>query len=253
MFFFSNKSILVVISSIFLVLLSGCASKEDLYVNMDASKIYEMGENFVLDNKYSKAEKAFTSLETKFPYGPYTEKAKLAKIYTLYKLDDPQDTGIALASCDRFISQYPKHKNVDYVYYMKGIINYDNNYTALYKIFNLDRGSRESEKASKAFGIFKQLLDKYPNSQYAYDAKMRMIQLREQIGGLEYLIAKFYFDDAAYASAANRAMNSINKCPQTEAARKSVVLLAKIAKKIQQPKLLAQVNQVIKANKITVK
>ncbi len=230
-------------------LLTGCA-KDPEYNKMGATQIYDMGLTAITEKKFSTAIKHFNALNSNFPYGKHTEHGKLAKIYALYKTQDYEENNDALSECDRFIKQYPKHPNVDYVYYMKGVLLFDNNFSEWYKLVNIDRSKRESEKAASSFASFKELLEKFPNSKYAYDAKLRMIYLREQIARLDYFIAKYYFDDGAYVAAVNRIAKLVKNYPQTKAARDGLLLLKQSYAKLKQPELVKLADQVIANNNL---
>ena len=109
-------------------LLPACSStpKSDIYNDMSAEQIYNKGKTAAKQKKYNIAVKDFEDLEARYPYGEYTQKAQLALIHTYYK---QEEAASALAAADRFIRLYPQHKDIDYVYYLKGIINYDENFS----------------------------------------------------------------------------------------------------------------------------
>ena len=191
---------------------------------MSAEKIYSQGKAAAKKERFAAAVKDFEALEARYPYGDYTCKAQLALIHSYYK---QEEAASALAAADRFIRMYPNHKNVDYVYYLKGIINYDENFSTAYKYFPIDRSLRDPTLARQAFDDFNTLLQRFPNSKYAINAKQRMIHLRNQLANHELYIAKHYLDKKAYIAAANRAGYIVNQFNQTEAIPNALAIMIK--------------------------
>ena len=233
-------------------LLSSCAPDKDVYADMDAKKIYEQGRDNLKKEKYHLAIKDFGELEKKYPYGDYTDKGQLFEIYALYENGGKEDLKEALKACERFIRLHPRHKHVDYAYYMRGMIGYSENFTTAFRFFPIDRSLRESSKAKETFAAFKKLLEKFPNSKYAYDAQQRMFQLKEQIANLEYHIAEDYFNHKVYVAAANRASTLVQELPDTCAASKALMLLVKVYNKMGQKDLAEQTLQIIKNNHLVI-
>jgi outer membrane protein assembly factor BamD len=217
---------------------------------MEAKEIYAQGKENLTKEKYFQAIKDFAELEKKYPYGDYTDKGQLAEIYALYQNNSKDDLEAALKACDRFIRLHPRHKHVDYAYYMRGMIYYAGNFTTAFKYFPIDRSLRESSKAKDAFAAFKKLLEKFPDSKYAYDARQRMLELREQIANLEYHIALDYYNNKVYVAAANRAGTLVTDMPETCAAHEALKLLVQIYRKMGQKELEAKTIQIIKDNNV---
>lgn len=206
------------------LVLCGCASEQEVYNKMDAQQIYEQGKAAALRKNYQQAIKDFDALEARFPYGEYTDKAQLALIHAYANSDDD---GAALAAADRFIRVHPRHPNVDFAYYMKGVIYFDENFSLAFRNLPLDRSMRTSTHAQEAFDSFKLLLEKFPNSIYAADARKRMILLREQLSDHELHITRFYVAQGADLAAANRAAYLLNQFPQTTPTKEALQIMVK--------------------------
>lgn len=195
--------ILIIINIIGLSLVVGCSTKDiDAYAGLTAKQIYDQGKNNAKVGNFSKAVKDFEALESNYPYGSYADKAKLALIHSYYNQKEYLQ---AKALADRFVRMYPNHPHVDYVYFMQGLAGYDQYYSVMYKIFNIDRSRREPNFAVQSFDDFKVLLERFPNSKYSTDAKQRMIHLRNQIAQYNLHIAEYYLSKKAYIAAVNRA------------------------------------------------
>ncbi len=211
-----------IIPLILIVLLSACNKKEDLYKNLSAQQIYERGKKADLGKNPTQAIQDFDTLEARFPYGEWSEKGQLAIIHAY---SEAGEEASALAAADRFIRMHPRHPHVDYAYYMKGVVNYNDNYSLVFRNMPLDRSMRESTYAQDGFDAFKLLLEKFPHSKYAPDARKRMIVLRDQLARHELHVAQYYVDQGADLAAANRAGYLVNLYPQTKSVPEALVIM----------------------------
>jgi len=150
---------------------------------------------------YQKAIQILSAIDSRFPYGPISHQVQLDLIYAYYKSGN-SDQGIALA--DRFLRLNPNHANVDYVYYMRALINLSTEENLFQDIAGIDRSDRDPTAARDAFNNLKTIVTEHPQSKYAADARKRMIGIKSRLAKYELAVARFYFKREAYASAANR-------------------------------------------------
>ena len=106
------------------VFIAGCATTEqfDETTGWSAGKLYSEAKDAQADGTWDKAAKLLEKLESRYPYGRYAQQAQLELGYVYWKGNEP---GSALAACDRFIKLHPNHPTVDYVYYLKGLITFN--------------------------------------------------------------------------------------------------------------------------------
>lgn len=213
-----------IIPLLLILALTGCGKKEDIYKDLSAQQIYDRGKKAACGKNYTQAIQDFDTLEARYPYGEWSEKGQLALIHAY---SEAGEEASALAAADRFIRMHPRHPNVDYAYYMKGVVNYNDNFSLVFRNMPLDRSLRESTYAQDGFDSFKTLLEKFPNSKFAPDARKRMILLREQLADHELHIAEYYAKQGADLAAANRAGYLINQYPQTYAVPKALIIMQK--------------------------
>mgnify|MGYP003385066788 CR=1 FL=1 len=155
-----------------------------------------------LDNGlYQKAIQILSAIDSRFPFGPISHQVQLDLIYAYYKVGDSAQ-GIALA--DRFLRLNPSNPNVDYVYYMRALINISTEDNLFQDIAGIDRSDRDPTASRNAFSDFKKIITTYPESKYAADSRKRMIQIKSRLAKYELAVARFYLKREAYASAANR-------------------------------------------------
>ncbi|MEE4360914.1 MAG: outer membrane protein assembly factor BamD, partial [Pseudomonadales bacterium] len=138
-------------------------------------QIYQAAQRSLRSSNYQDAIAQFQALEARFPFGRYAEQAQLELIYAYYKGFQPE---AARSAADRFIRLHPQHPNVDYAFYLKGLAAYEQDRSFLDRFFPTDQASRDIGAARDSFADFSQLLARYPDSEYAPDARQRMVYLR---------------------------------------------------------------------------
>ncbi len=227
------RLIIVVVAGLSIVV--GCSTKDvDVYAGLTAQQIYSQGKKNAKAGKFSVAVKDFEALESNYPYGNYSDKAKLGLMHAYHSQKEYLQ---AKALAERFIRMYPNHPNVDYVYFMQGLAGYDQYYTTMYKMFNIDRERREPNFAIQSFDDFKMLLEKFPASKYAVDAKQRMVHLRNQLSLYHLYIAEYYLAKKAYLAAANRANLIVTDFDETPALKGALEIMAQSYRSLNIPEL----------------
>ena len=213
------------------LLMSSCSSLEDQTKDWTAEKFYQEAKQRLNDGNYEESIKLFELLQGRYPYGRYAEQARLEIAYAQYKNDEP---ALALASCDRFIRQYPTHPNVDYAYYLKGIVNFHGQRS----FFNWllgggdDLHDRDPKATRESYDAFKELVQRFPNSRYADDARARLSYLFETMARYEVSVAQFYFDHGAYVAAVNRTKYTLENYQRTPATEDALGIQAMAYKKM---------------------
>lgn len=186
---------------------------------MTPDQIFSQGQKHMEKEDYADAIKDFEALEARDPYGPYSHEAQLSLMTAYYKRNE---SALALGAADRFIRMNPRDPKVDYAYYLKGLVNFDLNTTFLYQHLPLDRSARDPTSAQDAFDAFKELVERFPNSEYVSDARQRMIYLRNQMAQHELWVIEYYMKRGAYLSAANRANYIVKNFERTSAIPKAL-------------------------------
>ena len=163
-------------------------------------------------------------MEARYPYGRFAQQARLDVAYCYWKNNERAS---ALAAADRFIKLYPNHANVDYAYYLKGLINFNEQSGILSFIDSPDMTERDSKGTREAFEAFKELVTRFPDSKYAEDARLRMRYLVNSLAQYEVHVARYYMKRGAYVAAANRAQFAVKNYPQAPALEEAVFIMVK--------------------------
>lgn len=194
---------------------------------------------------YDRAIELFEKLESRYPFGTYAQQAQMEIAYAYYRQDDqPQ----ALAAVERFIKLHPDHPNVDYMYYLRGLINFNGQKSIFDFISHQDPTERDPKAAREAFDAFKQLTEKFPNSKYAPDAAARMVYLVNAMAQYDVHVANYYYRRGAYLAAANRAQDAIKNYQGAPAVEQALYLLMKSYDALNLPKLRDDAERVLKTN-----
>ncbi|OUD12527.1 outer membrane protein assembly factor BamD [Thioflexithrix psekupsensis] len=239
-----NKNFFLLLFSLFL--LTACATDpKEHTAGWDADQLYEEAKKALKDDDYRTAIRYYELLEARHPFGPYAQQALLESIYAYYKHNEPES---AIVTADRFIQQYPRHPNIDYVYYMKGLVNFEMNQGLFDRFLPLDKSQRDQTVAMNSFRDFAELLQRFPQSRYAEDAEKRMLYLRNSAAQYELNVAEFYMVRGAYLAAANRAKNVIEGFQRTPAVPDALALMVKAYRILQLDDLANQSLQVLQLN-----
>ncbi len=181
------------------------------FENQSAQELYVGAQQAASKQQYSAAIKKYEALETMYPFNEYAEKASLLLISAYYESGEYPS---AAASAERFIHLYPRAKNVDYAYYMKGLANFQQFRGGLASLFPLDESWRDPGTQVQAYTDFSTLFQKFPNSKYKPNALQRMIYLRNNLAKKELNIAEYYYERKKFVAARERANYLIKTYPQ---------------------------------------
>ena len=161
------------------------------------------------------AAKKFNEAETLFPQSTWAPKSALMAAYSYYVQDYYGD---AIAELERFVEVYPLHKNVDYAYYLLGICYYE-------QIVDEKKDLKAIREAEKKF-IF--VLEKYPNTEYAVDAKFKIDLINDILASKEMYLGRYYFDKKKWIPAINRFRVVIDKYDTTIYAEEALHRLVEV-------------------------
>jgi len=230
------------------VLVSGCGllpEAKDETVGWSASKLYAEAKDSQSDGGWDKAAKYLEKLEARFPYGRYAQQAQLELGYVYWKAGE---VGSALAACDRFIKLHPNHPAVDYVYYLKGLVNFNEDLGLIGYISTQDPSERDPKAAREAFDALRELVVRFPNSKYTPDAILRMNYLVNALASQEVHVARYYVKRGAYIAAANRAQYAVKTYPNAPAVEEAMFLLVTAYDKLGMNDLRDDADRVLRQN-----
>ena len=226
--------------------LVACSSiKEDRTVGWSADQLYQSAKEEMESGNYRTASDHYSKLLARYPYGQKAQQAALDLAYSYYKGDEADK---ARAEYEAFIRTYPRHQYVDYAYYMLGVVAYEKNITFYDKLNPTNLAQTDPEAMQAAFNAFAQVVERYPESEYAEDARYRMLFLRNLLGQHELEIADYYLRRGAYLAAANRAKNVLQRYEQTPSAPYALALMSRAYRELGQSQLEQDALRVLQLN-----
>jgi outer membrane protein assembly factor BamD len=217
-----------------LIALGGCRKDKDFDSGMNAADLYRQAKRSLDAQTWDRAISAYKALQTRYPFGRYTEQSMLDLSYAYFKGHRPEE---ALSTLDRFIRTYPTHPNVDYAYYLKGLVNYEQNLGFLEKMMPSRVRDRDQSRAQDSFDDFSELLRRFPDSRYVRDARQRMVFLRNNLAAYEVTVAEYYMRREAYVAAANRARYALEVYPNTPETPEALKILHQAYTELELPEL----------------
>ena len=208
-------------------LLAGCSifgNKKDKneFAGWSVERMYTEARDNLNSKDYTRAAELLEATTTQYPFSAQAVQAQLELPYAYWK---DEERGKAVAAADRFIALNGSHPKVDYVYYIKGMINYNQNVSYLATLTGQGLSDRDPKAAVESFNAFKTLTEKYPNSRYAKDARLRMVSLVNNMSAHEAGVAVYYYERGAYLAAINRSQDLLKTYDGTPATEDALITM----------------------------
>lgn len=186
----------LVISFILILALASCASK-DKKIEDEVNKIppvedlYNKGMDEINKGEYQTSVKTLAQIQQEYPYSQWSTKAHLMTAYALYE-DEFYDE--AIDQLERYISLHPGSKDIGYAYYLKALCFYD----------RISTIKRDQEMTTQAGDSLQEVVLRFPGSDYAKDARLKLDLVADHLAGKELEIGRFYLKQNNILSAIKR-------------------------------------------------
>ena len=207
-----------------------------------ADRLYKAAHDTMLEGNYIRSIKLFDQLEARFPYGRYAQQAILESAYANWR---GGEQAAAIAATERFIRTYPNHPNVDYAYYLKGLVHFREDQGILGYVYELDLAERDPKEMRASFAAFKELTSRFPDSTYYQDSIARMNYLNNAMSTYEVNVARYYYRRGAWIAASNRAQGSLVNFPRTTANEQALDILKNSYEKLGLQQLATDSKQIL--------
>ena len=214
-----NKFLL---SFFFILILASCSKEEarksvikEKSLDLQVLETYEEGMNYLEEGDAIYAASKFNEAELLFPQSEWAPKSALMAAYAYYSQDYLKD---AIAELDRFLKVYPKHKNLDYVYYLLAISYYE-------QIVDEKKDLQSIIKAKQYFEI---VIRDYQKTSYALDAEFKIDLINDILAAKEMYIGRYYFEKKKWIPAINRFQTNINDYETTIYAEEALHRLVEV-------------------------
>lgn len=192
-------------------------------------QIYREARKDVRTGNYPTAIARYELLEARYPFSEQAKQGQLDLMYAYYKNRAGES---AVDQADQFIRENPTHPRVDYAHYIRGLVYFESGLSWIERLFKAELAQRPPTEARKAFQAFQTLVQQFPKSPYAADARQRMVYLRNRLADYEVEVARFYLKRGAYIGAANRARGVIEGYDGAPAVDEALRILAQSYRKL---------------------
>ena len=181
--------------ALLLPFLAGCGDAKD----EDASNVpvapvedmYNNGLDALNSRRFGTAEDQFAAIQTNYPYSSWSVSAQLMQGYTQYLRNHYTDS---IGTLDRFIQLHPAHRDVAYAYYLRALSYYE-------QIADIQRDQHGTEQAMNAL---RDVVNRFPESPYARDAKLKIDLCIDHLAGKEMEVGRWYQKQHLYEAALGR-------------------------------------------------
>ena len=232
--------------------LAGCQSlgklfgdREEETETLPVEAMYAEAKTAMNGRNFDRSARYYQRLVSRFPFGVYSEQAQLELAYVQYKQAKTEE---ATSSINRFIRTYPTHRNIDYAYYLKALINFDRSSSILLRLARQDMSARDLGAPTQSLNDFADVVRRYPNSRYAPDSRQRMIYLRNLLAQHELNVGLYYLRREAFVASANRGKYILQTYPQSQYDGDAVALMAASYAALGQASLEADARKVLELN-----
>jgi len=232
------------------LMLAACGSTktddvDDATAAWNAQRLYQEARSAMLDSNWTQARTHLEAVESRFPFGGYAQQALIDLAYVNWKDEQAEQ---ALATIDRFAQQYPNHSGTDYMLYLKGLITFTPPSAMFTSITRQDPSERDPKGLRESYQAFSELIERFPDSRYTEDAKLRAAWLVDTLAQHEIHVAQYYFERSAWLAAVNRAQTVLADFWGVPVVEKALYIMVMSYDKLNLPELRDDAKRVLDEN-----
>jgi outer membrane protein assembly factor BamD len=206
------------------VLLGACAGNDEIQTEIQSlTEAYEQAQAYVEGGNYSRGLQIYEAIQARYPFSDLSRQIQLEMMYAYYKASQKEQ---AVEAADAFMRENPIHPRVDYALYIKGLAYFEQDAGFLERRFNKDISARPPKDVDQSYAAFRRLVERYPASEYAPDAKQRIIFIKNRLSAYENHVADYYLRRGAYVAALNRAQRSLESYNGASGNERSLEIMA---------------------------
>jgi outer membrane protein assembly factor BamD len=186
--------------------------KTKIEPDVPADTLYDRGLANLQRQDYEAAGKTFADLEKRYSFSQWQRKGLLMATFSQYQNGKYDD---AIGTAQRYITSFPNSTDTPYAYYIEAMSYYN----------LIPDVTRDQDRAEKAASLFATIVDKYPKSEYAEDARYKLQITRDQLAGKEMEVGRYYLHDRNFTAAINRFRIVLAKYQTTRHAEEALMRL----------------------------
>lgn len=233
-------------ASLLLVLSAGCGTgPKDETAGWNLEKLYSEAKQEADNGAYERAAKLYERLEGRAAGTILAQQAQLERAYVLHKGGEKAQS---LAILERFVKLHPTSPALDYALYLQGVVNFNDNLGIFGNLSQQRLSERDQQASRDSFQAFRQLVEQFPQSNYAADARQRMVFIVNSLAEYEVHVARYYFRRGAYVAAANRAQYAVREYQNSPAVEEALGILVQSYQRLGLTQLRDDAERVLRKN-----
>jgi outer membrane protein assembly factor BamD len=210
-----SRTAVIIWLSLFSLLSVGCGSSGDTIEDSEdlaIEELQELARKALRSKRWADAQRYYQNLTTRFPFGDHAEDALLELAFAQYRANEQER---AIATVERFMRTYPLSEDLAYAYFLRGVARSDQGISITSELFGMNPADNDQSFIRMAFRDFREVVDRFPESDYAADARQRMLYLRNILASHEISVARYYLEREAWIAASRRAQRVIDDFHRT--------------------------------------
>ncbi len=229
------------------LVLAGCASQDNEVrsVAQDLQQGYDAAKEAALRGNHRRAIQIYELIQARYPFSDIAKQVQLELMYSYYKTGQRD---LAIEAADTFMRENPIDPQVDYALYIKALSYFESEPGFLERLFKRDISKRPPKDAQQAYSVLRRLVERYPASEYAPDARQRIVYLKNRLAAYENAVAEYYLRRGAYIASLNRAKTALEEYNGADSNRESLTLMIEAYENLGMDDLAADTRRVLAAN-----
>ncbi len=228
------------------VALFACAGNDEQQNEVqNITEAYENAKQSVQRGNYRRGIQIFEAIQARYPFSDLARQIQLELMYAYYRSGRKEQ---AVEAAETFMRENPIHPRVDYALYIRGLAYYEETPGILERWFSKDVSTRPPKDVELAYSSLRQLVERFPSSQYAPDAEERLIAIKNRLADYENHVADYYLRRGAYVAALNRARAALEQYNGAAGNARSLQIMAAAYDELGMKDLAADTRRVLAAN-----
>ena len=228
------------------VALTGCAGNGERETEVgNITDAYEKAQESIAGGNFRRGIQIFEAIQARYPFSDLARQIQLELMYAYYKAGQEEQ---AIDAADTFIRENPIHPRVDYALYIKGLSYFEDDPGFLERWFRKDTTKRPPKELERSYATLRQLVERFPASEYSPDAEQRMVFIKDRLAQYENHVADYYLRRGAYVAALNRAKSALEQYNGASGNMRSLQIMAEAYEKLGMADLAADTRRVLQTN-----
>lgn len=230
-----------------LLILAACQgnSQQNRLARLTPEALYQQAESALRAGNYEESIRVYEALNARYPFTNQGRQSRLDIIYAYYRAGEKES---AKDAAETFIRENPTHPRIDYAWYMKGLIDFERTPQAIERWLRVDLSERPPSTAADSLQSLRTVVERFPKSAYAGDARKRMVYLRNRLADHELSIARYYASRKAWVAAAQRSQQVIEDYDGAPAVKDALRLLIRSYNELEFTELAENASKVFVQN-----